>query len=263
MSDSEVVPASKAGEIMESIIVKGDLSKLTAMERAKYYSEVCVSIGLNPLTQPLEYITLNGKLTLYARKNAAEQLRKVYGVSLEIVQAENVGDLYVVRARATDRTGRTDEDMGAVPLDRLKGEALSNAMMKAITKAKRRVTLSICGLGFLDETEVDSIPNAHRVPSGDKMARLTAQLDDPMPADMPDEIDAQDGVLIPPQKSRAYELIAAASTLPELMSVGDLIKSLKGDLGDDHIADLRGAFAARKQAIEDEFFAQANEELGG
>ena len=32
--------------------------------------------------------------------------------------------------------------------------------MKAETKAKRRVTLSICGLGMLDETEVESIPDA-------------------------------------------------------------------------------------------------------
>jgi hypothetical protein len=31
--------------------------------------------------------------------------------------------------------------------------------MKAITKAKRRVTLSICGLGFLDKTEVSDIPS--------------------------------------------------------------------------------------------------------
>ena len=31
---------------------------------------------------------------------------------------------------------------------------LANAKMKAITKAKRRCTLSLVGLGFLDETEV-------------------------------------------------------------------------------------------------------------
>jgi hypothetical protein len=30
--------------------------------------------------------------------------------------------------------------------------------MKAETKAKRRVTLSICGLGLLDETEVETVP---------------------------------------------------------------------------------------------------------
>ena len=36
---------------------------------------------------------------------------------------------------------------------------LANAFMKAETKAKRRVTLSICGLGILDETEIETIKN--------------------------------------------------------------------------------------------------------
>ena len=49
-----------------------------------------------------------------------------------------------------------------VPIEGLRGEALSNAMMKATTKAKRRVTLSLCGLGMLDETEVESIPHCAR-----------------------------------------------------------------------------------------------------
>ena len=52
---------------------------------------------------------------------------------------------------------------GAVCLGSLKGEALCNAYLKCETKAKRRLTLSICGLGMLDETEVDSIPNARKV----------------------------------------------------------------------------------------------------
>jgi hypothetical protein len=33
-------------------------------------------------------------------------------------------------------------------------------VLKCVTKAKRRVTLSICGLGWLDETEVETIPVA-------------------------------------------------------------------------------------------------------
>jgi hypothetical protein len=47
----------------------------------------------------------------------------------------------------------------------LKGEALANAEMKAVTKAKRRLTLSICGLGWLDETEISTVPDAEVVPS--------------------------------------------------------------------------------------------------
>jgi hypothetical protein len=44
--------------------------------------------------------------------------------------------------------------------DTIKGEIRANLILKAITKAKRRATLSICGLGFLDETEVEDIPAA-------------------------------------------------------------------------------------------------------
>ncbi len=60
-------------------------------------------------------------------------------------------------------TERTDESIGAVPLPTSPADK-ANAMMKAETKAKRRVTLSICGLGMLDETEIETIAGAHPVP---------------------------------------------------------------------------------------------------
>jgi hypothetical protein len=53
----------------------------------------------------------------------------------------------------------------------LKGESKANAMMKAETKAKRRVTLSICGLGMLDETEVETIPSAQPNPQYQKLTK--------------------------------------------------------------------------------------------
>nr|MBA2706681.1 hypothetical protein [Gemmatimonadaceae bacterium] len=55
-------------------------------------------------------------------------------------------------------------DIGVVTMGALKGDALANALMKAVTKAKRRVTFSICGLGTLDETELETIPGT-RVPN--------------------------------------------------------------------------------------------------
>jgi hypothetical protein len=147
---------------MESVLLKGDLSKLTPQERVGYYNEVCRSVGLNPLTQPLQYITLNGKLTLYARRDCADQLRKIHGISVEIVSREVIDGLLTVHVRAKDKTGRMDEDFGVVSVGTLKGEAAANAFLKAVTKAKRRVTLSISGLGFLDETEVEDIPQAQK-----------------------------------------------------------------------------------------------------
>lgn len=145
---------------LEQVVIQGDLSTLTPENRVMYYKQVCDSIGLNPLTKPFDYIKLNGKLTLYAKRDATDQIRSLRNISIKIVAREKVDDLYIVTAQATDKTGRTDESVGAVLLGNLKGDALANAIMKAETKAKRRVTLSIAGLGFLDETEVQSIPGA-------------------------------------------------------------------------------------------------------
>jgi len=47
--------------------------------------------------------------------------------------------------------------MGFAKIAGLKGDMLGNAMLKAVTKAKRRATLSMCGLGMLDEEEIKSI----------------------------------------------------------------------------------------------------------
>jgi len=163
MSTAIATKQETSTSIIEQVIVKGDLAKLTPEERMSYYRTVCESVGLNPFTKPFEYITLNGKLTLYARKDATDQLRSLRGVSLTIVSRERVDDVYVVTARATMPDGRTDESIGAGALGALKGEAYANAIMKAETKAKRRVTLSVCGLGMLDENEVETIPDARPV----------------------------------------------------------------------------------------------------
>lgn len=66
----------------------------------------------------------------------------------------------MVTARATLPDNRCDESIGAVFLGQAQGEAKANLLMKAESKAKRRVTLSLCGLAVLDELEVETIPNA-------------------------------------------------------------------------------------------------------
>jgi hypothetical protein len=93
--------------------------------------ETCNSLGLNPLTRPFDYISLNGKLTLYARKDCTDQMRNVQKVSLQITSRDVVGDVYIVTARATTADGRCDESTGVVVIAGLKGDALANAYMKA------------------------------------------------------------------------------------------------------------------------------------
>ncbi len=126
-----LLPGREASEIMESVIVKGDLSKLSPEERSRYYGEVCRSVGLNPLTKPFEYITLNGKLTLYALRNCTDQLRQIHKVSvIDMSEAERDG-IVIVTCKVSNGEGRTDMAKGAVALGGLKGEALCNAIMKA------------------------------------------------------------------------------------------------------------------------------------
>jgi len=165
-------------DVLESVLLKGDLAKLSPQERTSFYLEVCQSLGLNPRTKPFEYITLNGKLTLYALRACTDQLRKINNVTLEIVSRDVADDILTVHVRARMPDGRSDEDLGAVHFpSKLVGEARVNAELKAVTKAKRRVTLSICGLGWLDETEVADIPEsakrgngAFRAPEPEKIA---------------------------------------------------------------------------------------------
>jgi hypothetical protein len=149
--------------LLEQVLVGGDLAKLSAQDRVRYYRQVCESLNLNPFTKPFEYITLNGKLTLYARKDATDQMRSGRGVSVTRLERERLDELYVVTAYATDKSGRSDSAIGAVNVKGLTGENLANALMKAETKAKRRVTLSLCGLGWSDESEIESIPTAETV----------------------------------------------------------------------------------------------------
>ena len=160
MSNVPAVIPNNVASIMSDVITKGDLNKLTDEQRSRYYLEVCASMNLNPLTKPFDYLTLSGKTVLYATKACTDQLRSLRGISVTRVDARTDEDMRIVEVYATDATGRQDMDMGVTTVKALSGDALANAYMKALTKAKRRVTLSLCGLGMLDESEIESIPDA-------------------------------------------------------------------------------------------------------
>jgi hypothetical protein len=151
---------------MEAALIEGDLRKLTPEQRVMYYQRVCDSVGLNPLTKPFAYLELNGKLILYARRDCTDQLRTIKGISISEPVIRYEDDLVIVTVTGVDRTGRQDTELGACPLPR-SGEARANAVMKAITKAKRRLTLSLAGLGWTDETETDTIQGARLLPVND------------------------------------------------------------------------------------------------
>ncbi len=154
----------RTAQALDDVIGRGDITRMTPSDRVNYYRRTCESLGLNPLTKPFEYIQLPGGLKFYATKCCTDQLRKINKVSIPAdkirTSYNKESGMYEVFVTAVLPDGREDSDVGVISIKGLQGDNLANATMKALTKAKRRVTLSICGLGWLDETEVETIANA-------------------------------------------------------------------------------------------------------
>lgn len=166
MTDTQLARADMSAtdsKMLEAVVVGGDLSRLNPQQRLSWYQMRCNAAGLDPFTQPFEYITLQGKLTLYAKKGAADQIASNRQLSTQIISKE-INDYISVQVRVSDPSGRFTEDMGMVPTPAQKGDNYANAVLKAVSKAKRRAILSHCGLGMLDETEVETIPGARIEP---------------------------------------------------------------------------------------------------
>ena len=145
---------------LANLILKGDLKALSPEQKIQYYNSMCQRVGLDPVARPFAITNLNGKEVLYCDKGGAEQLRKLHKVSLKITDRQKIEDVYVVTCEAVMPDGRCDASTGAVAIAGLKGDAMANALMKAETKSKRRATLSILGLGMLDESELETIPQS-------------------------------------------------------------------------------------------------------
>ena len=148
--------------IANQLILQGDLSKLSANDKVRYYNGYCERMGLDPYTKPFDLLRLNGKEILYCTRSGTQQLNKLHKVSHTITSRDTNAEagVYIVTSKASLPDGRCTESIGAVNIAGLKGEAYANAIMKAETKAKRRATLDLLGLGVIDESEAESIPNA-------------------------------------------------------------------------------------------------------
>lgn len=60
------------------VILKKDLRALTEIERVQYNFALCRTIGLNPLTNPIDYLDSNGKLVPYVNATGVAQLRAIH-----------------------------------------------------------------------------------------------------------------------------------------------------------------------------------------
>lgn len=146
---------------LESLVLHGDLGKMTDKQKVGYYLDLCRSLGLSAHSQPFRILKFQGREVMYATKDCTEQLRKIHEISVvDLIIDLQPDSTYSVTCKVKDKNGKTDMSTGVVSIENLKGEALANAKMKAETKAKRRATLSICGLGMMDESEIETVEGA-------------------------------------------------------------------------------------------------------
>jgi len=140
-----------------------DTGSLTAQQRAGYVTALCRALRLNPLTSPVQFIKLNGKEVLYVTRTATDQLAAIHGLNRKTVRGPEIVDIAgtkiaICAVEVTLPNGRSETATATLPV-------ADPAMlyMKLETKAKRRGTLAILGLGLLAEEEAESIPGAERV----------------------------------------------------------------------------------------------------
>lgn len=162
--NNSLVPLSD--DVMLALVAGGDCSRLSPAQKMAYYRARCDAAGLDPRTQPFGFIRTRDRRTgearevLYALKATTDQLSAIHGIVCEIVSQATEGGIRTVTVRAKAKDGRQTDDIGAVNVQGLQGDDLCNALMRAVTKAKRRAILSLCGLGMLDETELDTMGDA-------------------------------------------------------------------------------------------------------
>ncbi len=144
---------------MDSILVKvaalgGNLKSLTAEQKAEYIAAITKNAGLSD-SSLFKIIEFDGREVLYADKGVAEMLRSTRGLSFTEPNIVLNGALMLITIGITDGK-RTEYDLGSISIDETNR---NHAAMVCMTKAKRRATLSFCGLGMIDNEKKIFFPD--------------------------------------------------------------------------------------------------------
>jgi len=228
-----------ADKLVESLVTRGDLSGLTPTEKANHYVTRCKQLGLDPASKPFAVLKLNGKEILYAEKGAADQLAKIHRVNRKITDGPKVIDLagtklVFVQCEASTPDGRSEVEVATVPLT-----DPVNVLMKAVTKVKRRATLSILGLGMLDEMELETIPPSKMAACEDVNLALASE----QPETTEETSDAQ----LPEGTEDYYEAVAGIELPGEAVAVW---MKHRNELGPLNPADREAAWRALCKRVE-------------
>lgn len=112
-------------QLVEQAIQLGDMKQMSPDQRVQLYRAVCLSAGLNPLTQPFTWLERQDKTWwLYANSTCAQQLARIHRVSykdLNRVHETLLGEpFYRVELTAYTPDGRELPSQGILSLTKKK-----------------------------------------------------------------------------------------------------------------------------------------------
>lgn len=252
-----------AQPIMQAVY-GGNLIELTDQQQRLLIEALCTVTGLNPITRPFELLRASVKrqddqgeywedvMVLYAKKDCADQIRARLGLSTTILAKEAIGNVYLVTVRVSAPNGRSEEDIGATSWSPDGGWKFAGknakAIMHALTKAKRRATLGMFGLGILDQSEVedmrangDLVPVSAAKPAEPDPAKAAAASTAPVPASPPEPVTQAN-----PKAARA----SARSRVPQGYQPPENVEIYVSRVC-NRALEVGGAFQAARQALED------------
>ena len=241
-----------SGETLLKLVSNGDTSSLSGEQKLAYYRARCEAAGIDARTAPFQFIRLQGKEILYATKYATDRLASKNQIKLEVISQTTEQDIRVVMVRAISADGRQTDEIGAVSIGGIKGSDLANAYMKAITKAKRRAVLSLCGLGMLDETEIETIPGSETVQMPKRVSTPVDKIETKTPEVLISPIAQNSKTITFPQGKRFFAIAKGANKSDEeikayLASIG-VAKTIEMPI---EKYDAAGEWAGKKAVVVD------------
>lgn len=162
-------------EILADVVAAGkDTTALSRDDRAALLVGLARKLGLNALSGAVMFLRTQGRETLYVTKQGTDQIAARERLKRETIRGPEVvaiegRKVVLCQVRATHPDGRSEVSTATLALS-----DVVNDLMKCETKAKRRATLSVCGLGLLAEDEIETIPGAEPVVVAPPVARIDA-----------------------------------------------------------------------------------------
>lgn len=165
--DDALAGGLAADALLSAVAAGKDTRQLTGAQRRALLASLHHQLGLNPLSGAVMFLLTNGRETLYVKKEGTDQIARREKLTRETLKGpcvETMEGVKVVICQVCVKhpDGRAETCTATLPFS---AGGLVNDLMKVETKAKRRATLSLCGLGMLAEDEIETIPGARTVPA--------------------------------------------------------------------------------------------------